>query len=172
MDKFDRIFEIHKILSSQRTPIPREDLMARLECNRSSLYRLLALMRDRLGAPIRCDAQRGGFYYEVDPTQPTYELLWLSTDELQALIVIQNSLSSLGGGLLHDTLQPLARWLDALARHRRLRLGEATRRLRFLPISARHPGDSFKIVQTERWWNLRRSAGCHFFISIAAVRTE
>lgn len=148
MDKFDRIFEIHKILSSRRTPIPREDLMARLECNRSSLYRLLALMRDRLNAPIKYDAQRGGFYYDVDPSQPTYELpgLWLSADELQALIVIQNSLTSLGGGLLQDTLQPLVRRLQALVKHRRLQLGEATRRLRFPPISARHPGDSFKVV--------------------------
>lgn len=148
MDKFDRIFEIHKILSSRRTPIAREDLMARLECNRSSLYRLLALMRDRLNAPIKYDTERGGFYYAVDQSQPTYELpgLWFSSSELQALIVIQNLLNALSGGLLEDTLQPLARRLDSLVKHRRLQLGEATRRLRFPPILARHPGDAFKIV--------------------------
>jgi hypothetical protein len=35
MDKFDRIFQLHAILRSRRTPIPLEDLLARLECSRS-----------------------------------------------------------------------------------------------------------------------------------------
>jgi hypothetical protein len=35
MDKFDRIFQLHTILSSRRTAIPLQDLMARLECSKS-----------------------------------------------------------------------------------------------------------------------------------------
>jgi len=33
MDKLDRIFQLDSILSSRRTAISLEDLMARLECN-------------------------------------------------------------------------------------------------------------------------------------------
>lgn len=52
MDKFDRIYELHKILRDQRTPISREDLMRRLECAEPSVYRLIRLLKDHLNAPI------------------------------------------------------------------------------------------------------------------------
>ena len=41
MDKFDRIFQVHAILASRRTGISLEDLMARLECSKSTLYRAI-----------------------------------------------------------------------------------------------------------------------------------
>ena len=41
MDKFDRIFHLHKILASRRTAIPLDDLMARLECSKSTLHRAI-----------------------------------------------------------------------------------------------------------------------------------
>jgi hypothetical protein len=53
MDKFDRIYELDKIVRGRRTPISREDLLARLEkCSEPTLYRLLRLMKDHLNAPI------------------------------------------------------------------------------------------------------------------------
>lgn len=30
MDRFDRIFELHKILKSRRTPVPRKEVARRL----------------------------------------------------------------------------------------------------------------------------------------------
>jgi hypothetical protein len=63
MDKFDRIFQLHNILSSRRTPIPLEDLMARLECSKSTLHRAIATLKDRLNAPVVFDANAGGYKY-------------------------------------------------------------------------------------------------------------
>ena len=42
MDKFDRIFHLHAVLSTRRTAIPLEDLMARLECSKSTLFHVIS----------------------------------------------------------------------------------------------------------------------------------
>lgn len=57
MDKFDRIFQLHAIHSARRTPVPLEDLMARLECSRATLYRAVTALKDQLNAPIVYDAE-------------------------------------------------------------------------------------------------------------------
>jgi predicted DNA-binding transcriptional regulator YafY len=48
MDKFDRIFQLHAILAARRTPIPLEDLTARLECSKATLYRAINLLKNTL----------------------------------------------------------------------------------------------------------------------------
>jgi predicted nucleotidyltransferase len=56
VDKFDRIFQLHAILSSRRTPIPLEELMAKLECSKSTLHRAINSLKDHLNAPVVFDA--------------------------------------------------------------------------------------------------------------------
>ena len=63
MDKFDRIFQLHAILASRRTAIPLEDLMARLECSKSTLHRAINTLKDQLNAPVVFDAEAGGYKY-------------------------------------------------------------------------------------------------------------
>lgn len=148
VDKFDRIFALHEIFSSRRTAIDQEELLARLECRRSTLHRLMAEMKTMLGAPIIFDASQGGWRYARATEADAYELpgLWLSASELQALAVIQRLLRDLGGGLLEEKFAPLARRIDQLMKNRRLNLEEAAVRLRFPALGARPPGSSFQIV--------------------------
>lgn len=86
MDKFDRIFDLHRYFSARRTPATIDDIAGRLECNRSTAYRLLGVLRDQLDAPIEKDLETGGFIYRADAGAPRYELpgLWFSAAELQA----------------------------------------------------------------------------------------
>jgi hypothetical protein len=63
MDKFDRIFQVHAILASRRIGISLEDLMARRECSKSTLYRAINVLKDTLHAPVEFDAELGGFRY-------------------------------------------------------------------------------------------------------------
>src|SRR6185437_6061664 len=100
MDKFDRIFQLDSILSSRATAIPLEDLMARLEGSRSALFRIIAAMKDYLGAPIEFDNEAGGLRYRTAPNEGSYQLpgLWFSPSELQCLAVLQRLISDLGGG--------------------------------------------------------------------------
>jgi proteasome accessory factor C len=148
VDKFDRIFQLHAILSSRRTAIPLEDLMAKLECSKSTLHRTINALKDYLNAPVVFDAEAGGYRYSKDAASETYELpgLWFTPRELQALAVLQCLLKDAGGGLLEEHLAPLARRLGDLTKHQRLNLGEAASRLRFPSIGARPMGKQFDAV--------------------------
>jgi predicted DNA-binding transcriptional regulator YafY len=152
VDKFDRIFQLHAILASRRTANPLEDLMARLECSKSTLHRAINTLRDQLNAPVVFDAEAGGYQYarsnDVTGEGKAFELpgLWFSANELQALAIMQRLLKDAGGGLLEEHLGPLAKRLDELTRHQRLNLGEAASRLRFPAIGARPVGEAFDTV--------------------------
>jgi predicted DNA-binding transcriptional regulator YafY len=148
VDKFDRIYQLHNILRDRRTPISREALRQRLECAEPSVYRLIRLMRDHLGAPIEWDEAHGGYYYRRDADGGTYELpgLWFNAKELQALIVFDRLLESLEPGLLGESLAPLSRRVSRLLEHQRLGLGEAARRIRVLGMASRPAGTWFQVL--------------------------
>ena len=148
MDKFDRIFQLHAILAARRTPIPMEELTARLECSKPTLYRAINVLKDTLHAPVVFDPDVGGFRYADAQGSGAFELpgLWFTPAELQALAVMQRLLKDVGGGLLYEHLGPLSKRLDELTRHQRLNLGEAANRLRFPAIASRAPGALFQAV--------------------------
>lgn len=148
MDKFDRIYELHKILRDRRTPISREDLMRRLECAEPSVYRLIRLLKDHLNAPIEWHEELGGYYYRRDTGDGTFELpgLWFNAKELQALMVFDRLLESLEPGLLGEHLAPLTRRVTELLEHKRLGLAEAARRIRVLGMASRPAGQWFHIL--------------------------
>ena len=166
MDKFDRIFRLHRILRSRRTPIPLEDLMARLECSKSTLHRTVNALKDNLNAPVIFDAQGGGYRYSASSNDQTYELpgLWFTPGELQALIVLRRLLKDVGRGLLEDHLSPIAKRLDELVSHKRLNLNQASDRLRFPAIAARPTGSAFQLaasatLQRKKLWIQYRGRG-------------
>ena len=64
MSKLERLYHLHNILSQRRTPISRQLLMEELGCSQATLYRLVADLRDHLGAPIEQDPDNRGFYYD------------------------------------------------------------------------------------------------------------
>lgn len=149
MDKFDRIYELHRILRERRTPIARRDLMARLDhCSEATVYRLIRVMREFLGAPIEYDDETGGYYYRRDAAGGAYELpgLWFNAQELQALLVFDRLLESLEPGILGAHLAPLARRVTELLEHRRLGLAEAARRVRVLGMASRPVGEWFHVL--------------------------
>lgn len=159
MDKFDRILQLHNILRARRTPIPLENLMARLECSRPTLFRAINALKDMLGAPLVYDSARGGYLYARKEGEEVFELpgLWFNAKELQALAILRRLLNDAGGGLLEEHLGALGQRLDELTHHQRLNLGEAASRLRFPAIAARPAGEAFGVVasatlQRKRLW--------------------
>lgn len=145
MDKFDRIYQLHHVLADRKTPLSVEGLMERLECSKPSVYRLIGVLRGYLGAPVKFDAERGGYLYVRSPGEGPYELpgLWFNAKELQALVVFERLLESLEPGLLAEHLGPLAQRVAELMNHRRLGLSEAAQRIRVLPMSAGKAGEHF-----------------------------
>lgn len=148
MDKFDRIHLLHRELKAARYPVPAETLLDRLECSRPTLGRLIAYMRDFLGAPIESDHHRGGYRYAED-AQHRYELpgLWFSPAELFALISTRQLLAGLQPGLLEAELAPLGKRIDALLAREQLGAGEAVARVRILAMAGRPvPVDAFRRI--------------------------
>jgi len=107
VDKFDRIYQLHRILAARRTPIPFEDLREQLGCSRASAYRLIHVLENFLRTPVERDAETGGFRYPRDGR--TFQLpgLWFTAQELQALVVFDRLLKSLDPGLPGEHLAPL-----------------------------------------------------------------
>lgn len=149
LDKFDRIYELHRIFSSRKTPVSREELRERLDrCSEPTVYRLIRFMKDVLGAPIDWDEDAGGYRYRRGPGGEPYELpgLWFNAKELQALVVFERLFESLEPGLLAEHLAPLSRRIDELLQHKRLGLGEAARRIRVLGMASRPAGKWFHVL--------------------------
>ena len=148
VDKFDRIYQLHNVLRERRTPISRADLASRLECSESSLYRLIRVLRDVLGAPIKHTDKPNGYYYERTAEGGTYELpgLWFNARELQALLVFERLFESLEPGLLSEHLQPLSNRIGELLNSKRLGLSEAASRIRVLGMAARPAGEWFQVL--------------------------
>ncbi|MBI2969406.1 MAG: YafY family transcriptional regulator [Gammaproteobacteria bacterium] len=138
MDRFDRIFALHKLLAGRRTPISRRELESRLECSRATVRRLIEEARDFLGAPIVYDREYNGYRYDQADGQ-LYELpgLWLNSSELFALLVSEKLLAEVQPGLLAPALAPLRERIVAILRHRRLGHPEMERRIRILQMAAR-----------------------------------
>jgi predicted DNA-binding transcriptional regulator YafY len=148
VDKFDRIYQLHNILRDRHTPISREELMQRLECSEPTVYRLIRILREYLGAPLEYDEEREGYRYERSAEGGSYELpgLWLNARELQALLVFDKLFESLEPGLLGEHLAPLVHRVTELLEHKRLGLSEAAHRVRALGMAARPAGEWFHVL--------------------------
>ncbi len=128
---------LHRVLDSRRHPASAGDLMAELECSRSTLFRTIRMLRDHLGAPLANAPGRGWFY---DREAGGFELpgLWFRRDELEALLVMDELLSRVQPGLLEDIIAPLRSRFRAIL-DRGSRRGERfpAHRFRILPAHGR-----------------------------------
>lgn len=146
MDKFDRIYQLHRILAGRKTPVSLGELQERLgDCSRATVYRLLHALEYHLHAPIERQRDPDGFRYRADTA---YELpgLWFNAQELQSLLVFQHYLKELEPGLLGEQLAPIAARLDELLSHKRLGLSELAARLRVLGMASRPVGAWFRVL--------------------------
>jgi len=147
VDRFDRIFELNRILQSARHPVSRHRLQEELECSRATIKRIIEDMRLYLNAPIVYDRERNGYCYDRSEGE-MYQLpgLWLNASELHALLSVQQLLQDVQPGLLDAHLEPLRRRIDELLRLQHAGSSDLAGRIRILQIAARSTGDSFQTV--------------------------
>ncbi len=147
MDRFDRIFELNRILQSARYPVSRRRLQEELECSRATIKRIIEDMRLYLNAPIVYDRERNGYRYDQSEGE-MYELpgLWFNASELHALLSVQQLLADVQPGLLDPHLKPLQRRIDDLLQLQRAGSDGLAGRIRILQMAARSAGDCFQAV--------------------------
>jgi proteasome accessory factor C len=138
MSKVERLYHLHNILSQRRTPISRQDLMERLECSQATLYRLIAELRDYLGAPLETDADNRGFYYDRSYDQP-FDLpgIWISPAELQALLTARQVLGNVQPGLLAGELESLQGRISSLLQQKGVDAKESQSRIHIQSVAGR-----------------------------------
>ena len=147
MDRFDRIYDLHKILSAARHPVSRQRLEDELECSRATVKRIIEAMRLYLNAPIKYDRTRNGYYY--DRAQGgMYELpgIWFNASELHALLTVQQLLADVQPGLFEQQLAPLQERIRELLKVQHAGSDGLAGRVRILHMAARPAGVAFQSV--------------------------
>ena len=106
MDRFDRIYRLHGLLTNRRTPIPLTEIMDNLECSKATATRCIEELRNYLNAPLDYDRKRGGYFYNQQNAEKPYELpgLWFSAEELNGLLICQQILQNISPGLLSQQI--------------------------------------------------------------------
>ncbi|MEW8027382.1 MAG: WYL domain-containing protein [Candidatus Thiodiazotropha sp.] len=148
MDRFDRIFELNRILQTARYPVSRQRLEQELECSRATVKRLIEEMRLYLNAPIVYDRRLNGYRYDPNEGE-MYELpgLWFNASELHALLAVQQLLEGVQPGLLESHLHPLRRKIDSLLKRQHGQSGESlSNRIRLIRATARPASPFFNLV--------------------------
>lgn len=116
MERYERINLLHRVLSNARYPVPLQRLMDELQCSRATVYRDVDFLRDSLGAPVETSEKPPGFHYAPDEGE-RFELpgLWLSPDELHALLATHQLLGRSGAGeFLGEALEPIRERISQL----------------------------------------------------------
>ncbi len=157
MSKLERLYHLHDILKQRRTPASRQELLDELGCSQATLYRLIQDLRDRFGAPVEQDPDNRGYYYDRS-LAGGFELpgLWISPEELQALLTARQVLSDVQPGLLEDELEGLQQRITSLLDTRGLGLGGQPERIHIRhdagrPVPARMFEDVLKaLMQRQR----------------------
>jgi predicted DNA-binding transcriptional regulator YafY len=146
LSKLDDLYRLHRLLDGRRTGLSRADLIGTHSFARATLARLVADLRDKLNAPLIHDKERGGYRYDTTDGRFALPGLWLTADELLALVTLKHLLANLEPGLLDDHLRPLQNRIDQLLASRHLGAGEAGR-IRLLSMAARRKNPRhFQIV--------------------------
>jgi proteasome accessory factor C len=137
LSKLDDLYRLHRLLDGRRTGLSRAVLTSEYSFSRSTLTRLIANLRERLGAPLIHDSERGGYRYDTADGSHALPGLWFTPAELHALVTLKHLLANLEPGLLDDHLRPLQTRIDKLLDSNHLGAGEAAQRIRILAAAAR-----------------------------------
>ena len=115
MSQTERLYRLKSLLDTGRC-LTRTRLLEELAISPATLKRDIAHLRDRMNAPVIFDHERKGWRLDRDASVVgiQYELpgLWLSAEEIHALLTMQHLLAHLdAGGLLAPHIEPMMKRL-------------------------------------------------------------
>ena len=146
MSEVVRLYRYKSLLGS-RTAVSANELMVALEVSRATLKRDIAKLRDQLHVPIRFDRDLRGYLLEDAHTDNELPGLWVSQEEILALVTIQQLLEQLEPGLLGTKLKPLQSRLNQLMDKHGLASQDVAKRIRIVHAGKRVvQAKSFEVV--------------------------
>lgn len=116
MDRFDKIYRLHGLLSNRHTPLPLEQIKEQLECSKSTATRTIETLRDHLNAPLEYNREANGYLYNQKSSRKPYELpgLRFSSDELHGLLICQQILQNISPGILSEQIESLQQRINKM----------------------------------------------------------
>jgi predicted DNA-binding transcriptional regulator YafY len=141
MSQRERLYKLGQWLSAGRR-VTADMAQRELEVSASTVKRDISFLRDRLGTPVHwVAAERAWRLRPADvPAGTQYQLpgLWLSAQEIHALLTMQHLLANLdAGGLLGDHIAPLMKRLGQLLGSGVPTAADVARRIRVQTVGAR-----------------------------------
>ncbi|MEO6966933.1 MAG: YafY family protein [Rhodanobacteraceae bacterium] len=138
MDRYERILTLHRMFKAARHPVSQERLREELHCSRATLYRDVAFLRDALGAPVESDPERHGFSYDREQAD-RFELpgLWLTSEELAALMALNELIARSDPGVLAGALAPFRSRMERLLTDHAQGAALPIERIRVIPYGSR-----------------------------------
>lgn len=139
MERGERFYRMHRLLKAGQC-VPLRRFTEDLGVSRATFKRDIEYLRDRYGAPLVWDRERGGYRYDLtQPGADRFELpgFWLSAGEIHALLAMQAMLSDLDAGLLGSQVEPLMQRLEKILEESRFPSSEVRKRIRILHQGAR-----------------------------------
>lgn len=141
MGREERLVRIRNLLESGRCLRPGV-LQGEFEVSTATLKRDIQRLRDRFNAPVVWSREQDGWVLDrgqsVVGAQFEFPGLWLSAEEIHALLTMQHLLSTLDtGGLLGPHIEPLRRRLGKLLDGGVPPRAEVARRIRVQTVGAR-----------------------------------
>jgi proteasome accessory factor C len=139
MNKWEKIVAFHRLLERNHYPVPLTTILAELDnCSEATFHRIRTFMQSNLGAPLEYDRAHGGYRYTPSENGP-YELpgFWLTKDEIEALLCIDNAVEKLHEGYFSDLLAPLRKRFEPLIKEQSTTLETLRERIRIIPMAGR-----------------------------------
>jgi predicted DNA-binding transcriptional regulator YafY len=170
LDRTERFYRILAMLRSRKC-VPAADFLRELEISAATFKRDLEYMRDRLKAPVEWDRESGGYRFSKDAPASELPGLWLTPNEIHALLATEQLLDSLEPGILGAYLAPLRERLTAALGDDARAVKEVRKRIRLLPISRRRMDARF-MAEVATGVITRRRLRLSHFNRLGGGRTE
>jgi len=135
----ERLQRMVQLLKTHRV-VPRQTFLDRLEISPATFKRDLEYLRDRMGAPVIWDRERGGYRFDPSDEQAVkFELpgLWFNSQEIRALLTMHQLIDELQPSLLTPHIEPLKERIESLLEGEEHTSDEVRKRIRILHMNAR-----------------------------------
>lgn len=138
VSRWEKVVILHGLLEQSRCCVPLKTILNKLECSESTFFRVMDLMKFKLGAPIEFDKVHDGYFYDLKDGG-IFQLpgLWFTTKEVEALLCLDSTIRNLGENLFAEIFTPLRIRLDHLLSEQSGEMDKIRDLIKIIPISMR-----------------------------------
>jgi predicted DNA-binding transcriptional regulator YafY len=139
MNKWEKVFRLHRLCESNKYAVSLKNILDDLECSEATFHRIRAFLVDTLHAPLIFDKKYNGYCYRQEPELPRFEFhgLWFDKEELIALVSLDHAVTSLQNGGFGEIFSHLRLRLEPLLAAQGTNLEVIRNKIKIIPMQSR-----------------------------------